>query len=67
MGPLCDHFDLYLEGATALGPIDGLDIALTYLRGHGRDVMGYESSVSLILFGIAEQITCGMYVVTPVV
>lgn len=40
-GILCDYFDVYLPGATGPGPIDGLDIALAYLRGHAQDVMGY--------------------------
>lgn len=41
LGNLCDQFDSYLSGATGLGPIDRLDIALAYLRGHAQDVMGY--------------------------
>jgi len=41
LGPLCDGFDVYLPGATGAGPLDGLDIALAYLRGHAQDVMGY--------------------------
>lgn len=41
LGALCDHFDVYLPGATGPGSIDGLDIAMAYLRGHAQDVMGY--------------------------
>ncbi|HEX2619333.1 MAG TPA: hypothetical protein VHL11_04275, partial [Phototrophicaceae bacterium] len=44
-GVLCDYFDVYLPGATGPGPIDGLDIALAYLRGHAQDVMGYPQPV----------------------
>lgn len=43
---LCDQFDVYLPGATGAGPIDGLDIAMAYLRGHSYDVMGYDPPVS---------------------
>ncbi len=45
LGPLCDQFDVYLPGATGPGPIDGLDIAMAYLRGHAQDVMGYPQPV----------------------
>ncbi|MGQ9909612.1 MAG: hypothetical protein ACUVS2_12325 [Candidatus Flexifilum sp.] len=45
LGALCDHFDVYLPGAAGPGPIDGLDIALAYLRGHAQDVMGYPQPV----------------------
>lgn len=41
LGPLCDQFDVYLPSATGTGAIDGMDIALAYLRGHAQDVMGY--------------------------
>ncbi|MCA0453839.1 MAG: hypothetical protein LCI00_07695 [Chloroflexi bacterium] len=41
IGPLCDHLEVYLPGATAPGRIDGLDVALAYLRADGPDVMGY--------------------------
>lgn len=43
---LCDQFDVYLPGATGAGPIDGLDIAMAYLRSHSYDVMGYDPPVS---------------------
>ncbi|MBK8138434.1 MAG: hypothetical protein IPK52_21920 [Chloroflexi bacterium] len=45
MGALCDQFDVYLPGAAGPGPIDGLDIAMAYLRGHAQDVMGYPQPV----------------------
>ncbi|MFQ3660345.1 MAG: hypothetical protein SNJ54_15455, partial [Anaerolineae bacterium] len=45
LGALCDQFDVYLPGATGPGAIDGLDIAMAYLRGHARDVMGYPQPV----------------------
>ncbi len=45
LGALCDYFDVYLPGATGPGPIDGLDIAVAYLRGHAQDVMGYPQPV----------------------
>ncbi len=45
LGSLCDQFDVYLPGATGPGPIDGLDIAMAYLRGHAQDVMGYPQPV----------------------
>ncbi len=41
LGELCDYLDVYLPGATGPGTIDGLDIALAYLRGHAQDIMGY--------------------------
>ncbi|QPC81722.1 hypothetical protein G4Y79_18805 [Phototrophicus methaneseepsis] len=46
LGTLCDQFDVYLPGATGPGPIDGLDIAMAYLRGHAEDVMGYAQPVN---------------------
>ncbi|MAU11762.1 MAG: hypothetical protein CL607_18195 [Anaerolineaceae bacterium] len=46
LGTLCDQFDVYLPGATGPGPIDGLDIAMAYLRGHAEDVMGYPQPVN---------------------
>ncbi len=45
LGALCDYFDVYLPGATGPGPLDGLDIALAYLRGHSQDVMGYPQPI----------------------
>lgn len=45
LGALCDQFDVYLPGATGAGPIDGLDIAMAYLRGHAEDVMGYPQPI----------------------
>jgi hypothetical protein len=45
LGSLCDHLDVYLPGATGVGPIDGLDIALSYLRAHAEDVMGYPQPI----------------------
>jgi len=45
LGELCDYLDVYLPGSTGHGPIDGLDIALAYLRGHAQDVMGYPQPV----------------------
>ena len=41
LGPLCDYLGVYLPGATGPGAIDGLDVALAYLRAGGPDVMGY--------------------------
>ncbi|MCI0750114.1 MAG: hypothetical protein L0Y32_06190 [Nevskiales bacterium] len=41
LGPLCDYLGVYLPGATGPGGIDGLDVALAYLRADGPDVMGY--------------------------
>lgn len=41
LGPLCDYLGVYLAGATGPGAIDGLDVALAYLRAGGPDVMGY--------------------------
>ncbi len=38
--PLCDNLGTYMPGATTT-TIDGLDIALSYLRADGIDVMGY--------------------------
>lgn len=57
LGPLCDHLDVYLPGATGPGPIDGLDIALAYLRGHAQDVMGYPQPV--------YSPGCGIYLQNP--
>ncbi|MDX1992950.1 MAG: hypothetical protein SF029_11190 [bacterium] len=45
LGELCDHLDVYLPGATGPGTIDGLDIALAYLRGHAQDIMGYPQPI----------------------
>ncbi len=42
LGPLCDYLGVYLPGATGAGTIDGLDVALAYLRADGPDVMGFE-------------------------
>ncbi len=39
MGALCDHLGDYLPAGG--GRIDGLDVALSYLRADGIDVMGY--------------------------
>ncbi|RMG74252.1 MAG: hypothetical protein D6711_09230 [Chloroflexi bacterium] len=41
LGPLCDYLGPYLPGATGAGTIDGLDVALAYLRADGPDVMGF--------------------------
>lgn len=41
LGPLCDYLGPYLPGATGAGAIDGLDVALAYLRADGPDVMGF--------------------------
>ncbi|MBN8590672.1 MAG: hypothetical protein J0M33_02895 [Anaerolineae bacterium] len=41
IGTICDHLGVYLPGATDAGRIDGLDVALAYLRADGPDVMGY--------------------------
>ncbi len=38
--PLCDNLGTYMPGATVT-TIDGLDVALSYLRADGIDVMGY--------------------------
>lgn len=57
LGMLCDQFDVYLPGATGPGPIDGLDIALAYLRGHAQDVMGYPQPV--------YSPGCGAYFLNP--
>jgi len=58
LGPTCDYLDVYLDGATAPGPIDGLDIALSYLRAHGRDVMGYEPPIT-------PTGQCGLFLMNP--
>jgi hypothetical protein len=39
LGQLCDYLGVYLPSGT--GGIDGLDVALAYLRADGPDVMGY--------------------------
>jgi hypothetical protein len=57
LGALCDQFDVYLPGATGPGPIDGLDIAMAYLRGHAQDVMGYPQPV--------YSPGCGIYLQNP--
>ncbi len=57
LGSLCDQFDVYLPGATGPGPIDGLDIAMAYLRGHAQDVMGYPQPV--------YSPGCGIYLQNP--
>ncbi len=57
LGALCDQFDVYLPGATGPGPIDGLDIAMAYLRGHPQDVMGYPQPV--------YSPGCGIYLMNP--
>ena len=57
LGALCDQFDVYLPGATGPGSIDGLDIAMAYLRGHPQDVMGYPQPVS--------SPGCGIYLQNP--
>ena len=36
---------MYLPNATGTGAIDGMDIALAYLRGHAQDVMGYPQPI----------------------
>ncbi|MDX2139391.1 MAG: hypothetical protein SF123_15005 [Chloroflexota bacterium] len=41
IGAICDHLGVYLPGATGAERIDGLDVALAYLRADGPDVMGY--------------------------
>lgn len=56
-GVLCDQFDVFLPGATGPGPIDGLDIAMAYLRGHAQDVMGYPQPV--------YSPGCGIYLMNP--
>ncbi|MBL8166387.1 MAG: hypothetical protein JNJ61_30660, partial [Anaerolineae bacterium] len=56
-GALCDQFDVYLPGATGAGAIDGLDIALAYLRGHAQDVMGYPQPL--------YSPGCGIYLQNP--
>ncbi len=40
-GTICDHLGVYLPGAAGASRIDGLDVALAYLRADGPDVMGY--------------------------
>ncbi|MBL8152868.1 MAG: hypothetical protein JNM70_01690 [Anaerolineae bacterium] len=41
IGTICDHLGVYLPNAAGPGRIDGLDVALAYLRADGPDVMGY--------------------------
>lgn len=57
LGVLCDYFDVYLPGATEPGSLDGLDMALAYLRGHAQDVMGYPQPV--------PSPACPMYLMNP--
>ncbi len=57
LGLLCDQFDVYLPGATGPGPIDGMDIAMAYLRGHAQDVMGYPQPIF--------SPGCGIYLQNP--
>lgn len=57
LGAVCDQLDVYLPDATAAGALDGLDIALAYLRGHGQDVMGYPQPV--------YSPGCGAYLLNP--
>ena len=45
IAPLCDYLGVYLPGATGANGIDGLDVALAYLRADGPDVMGYDYPV----------------------
>ncbi len=45
IAPLCDYLGVYLPGATGASGIDGLDVALAYLRADGPDVMGYDYPV----------------------
>ncbi len=45
LGALCDQFDVYLPDASGPGALDGLDIAMAYLRGHAQDVMGYPQPI----------------------
>lgn len=39
--PLCDNLGTYLPGVSKPQSIDGLDVALSYLRADGIDIMGY--------------------------
>lgn len=39
--PLCDNLGTYLPGVSTAQSIDGLDVALSYLRADGIDIMGY--------------------------
>lgn len=39
--PLCDNLGTYLPGVSTPQSIDGLDVALSYLRADGIDIMGY--------------------------
>jgi hypothetical protein len=45
IAPLCDYLGVYLPGATGSNGIDGLDVALAYLRADGPDVMGFDYPV----------------------
>ncbi|MBI5957305.1 MAG: hypothetical protein HY866_01125 [Chloroflexi bacterium] len=50
---LCDALGPYLPGATMTpfgSGVDGLDVALAYLRADGEDVMGYPSPVPTACF-----------------
>ena len=51
--PACDALGPYLPGATMTpfgSGVDGLDIALAYLRADGQDVMGYPSPIPTACF-----------------
>lgn len=51
--PACDALGPYLPGATMTpfgSSVDGLDIALAYLRADGQDVMGYPAPVPTACF-----------------
>ena len=51
--PACDALGPYLPGATMTpfgSGVDGLDIALAYLRADGQDVMGYPAPVPTACF-----------------
>ena len=41
----CDNLGVYLPQATAAGSIDGIDVALAYLRADGVDIMGYDAPI----------------------
>lgn len=41
----CDNLGVYLPQATAVGSIDGIDVALAYLRADGVDIMGYDAPI----------------------
>jgi hypothetical protein len=57
MGALCDQLDVYLPSAAGVGPVDGLDIAMAYLRAHAQDVMGYPQPL--------YSPGCGIYFMNP--